>query len=476
MKSLAAIFVAVCMVLIAASMGVALYAYFGIPGTEAALVGIATLTGLALYNAVTAWLRSRSDGSHQIAGLSRGTVELAGQVAALGREMTALEQRVETAASKMRATVSPLADEIGELGLLLKELADTVAAHDALLHGDGAVGDQFLMPLQQERANVSDASTAAVGDMPHQENRQASRQENREDDRIAEGAFAGMTQTEAVAAVVEAVEASRIDLLLQPVVTLPQRKVRYYEAFARMRRPDGETAPAVEFLPFAEAGGVAGKLDTLILLRCIHVLRRLQTNSRELGLFCNISSATLRDTKAFAQISDSLTTDRALAPSLILEFQQDAFNALGPIETDALAALTEHGVRFSLDHVSDLRFDPKALIARGVRHVKVMEAVLFDPANAASSDIHTSDLPDLLGRFGIDLIIERIEGEASVANLLDLDVRFGQGFLFAPPRAVRAEANPVEEAVAAPLAAPPAAAASSRQPDPARSRKLKAIG
>lgn len=476
MKSLAAIFVAVCMVLIAASVGVALYAYFGIPGTEAALVGIATLTGLALYNAVTAWLRSRSDGSHQIAGLSRGTVELAGQVAALGREMTALEQRVETAASKMRATVSPLADEIGELGLLLKDLADTVAAHDALLHGEGAVGDQFLMPLQQERANVSDASAVPAGDMPRQENRQESRQENREDDRIAEGAFAGMTQTEAVAAVVEAVEANRIDLLLQPVVTLPQRKVRYYEAFARMRRPDGETAPAAEFLPFAEAGGVTGKLDTLILLRCIQVLRRLQTNSRELGLFCNISSATLRDTKAFAQISDSLTTDRALAPSLILEFQQDAFNALGPIETDALAALTEHGVRFSLDHVSDLRFDPKALIARGVRHVKVTEAVLFDPANAASSDIHTSDLPDLLGRFGIDLIIERIEGEASVANLLDLDVRFGQGFLFAPPRAVRTEASPVEEAVAAPLAAPPAAAASSRQPDPARSRKLKAIG
>jgi cyclic-di-GMP phosphodiesterase TipF (flagellum assembly factor) len=480
MKSLAAIFVAVCMVLIAASMGVALYAYFGIPGTEAALVGIATLTGLALYNAVTAWLRSRSDGSHQIAGLSRGTVELAGQVAALGREMTALEQRVETAASKMRATVSPLADEIGELGLLLKELADTVAAHDALLHGEGAVGDQFLMPLQQERTDVSDASAVPAGDMPHQEKRQESRQENRqenrEDDRIAEGAFAGMTQTEAVAAVVEAVEASRIDLLLQPVVTLPQRKVRYYEAFARMRRPDGETAPAVEFLPFAEAGGVAGKLDTLILLRCIHVLRRLQTNSRELGLFCNISSATLRDTKAFAQISDSLTTDRALAPSLILEFQQDAFNALGPIETDALAALTEHGVRFSLDHVSDLRFDPKALFARGVRHVKVTEAVLFDPANAASSDIHTSDLPDLLGRFGIDLIIERIEGEASVANLLDLDVRFGQGFLFAPPRAVRAEANPVEEAVAAAPAVTPSAAASSRQPAPAPSRKLKAIG
>jgi len=48
-------------------------------------------------------------------------------------------------------------------------------------------------------------------------------------------------------------------------------------------------------------------------------------------------------------------------------------------------------------------------------------------------------LSDLLGRFGIDLIAERIEGERAVVDLLDYDVRFGQGFLFAPPRPLRPE-------------------------------------
>jgi cyclic-di-GMP phosphodiesterase TipF (flagellum assembly factor) len=38
------------------------------------------------------------------------------------------------------------------------------------------------------------------------------------------------------------------------------------------------------------------------------------------------------------------------------------------------------------------------------------------------------------------LIAERIESETVVVNLLDYDVRFGQGFLFSPPRPVRAEA------------------------------------
>jgi cyclic-di-GMP phosphodiesterase TipF (flagellum assembly factor) len=65
--------------------------------------------------------------------------------------------------------------------------------------------------------------------------------------------------------------------------------------------------------------------------------------------------------------------------------------------------------------------------------------LLLDPRQNSASDIHPSDLSDLLGRFGIDLIAERIEGERAVVDLLDFDVRFGQGFLFAPPRPLRPE-------------------------------------
>jgi cyclic-di-GMP phosphodiesterase TipF (flagellum assembly factor) len=45
-----------------------------------------------------------------------------------------------------------------------------------------------------------------------------------------------------------------------------------------------------------------------------------------------------------------------------------------------------------------------------------------------------------MARNGIDLIGERIENESMVVDLLDYDVRFGQGFLFSAPRPVRAEA------------------------------------
>jgi len=77
---------------------------------------------------------------------------------------------------------------------------------------------------------------------------------------------------------------------------------------------------------------------------------------------------------------------------------------------------------------------------RSFRFLKVPAKLLLNPAVASQSDIHPGDLADLLARSGIDLIAERIEAESMVVDLLDYDVRFGQGFLFSPPRPVRAEA------------------------------------
>ncbi len=93
-----------------------------------------------------------------------------------------------------------------------------------------------------------------------------------------------------------------------------------------------------------------------------------------------------------------------------------------------------------MDNLTDLRVEPRELTERGFRFIKAPPALLLNRVGSASANIHPADFSDLLGRFGIDLIAERIESEATVVDLLDYDVRFGQGFLFSPPRPVRAEA------------------------------------
>ncbi|MCZ7641791.1 MAG: EAL domain-containing protein [Pseudorhodoplanes sp.] len=256
---------------------------------------------------------------------------------------------------------------------------------------------------------------------------------------VGTGPFRGKTADEIVATVRAAVEANRLDLYLQPVLTLPQRKVRYYEAMTRMRMADDTLVLPGDFLAHAEKAGLMPRIDNLMLFRCVQVLRRLLMKNREIGLFCNISIATLSDPEFFPQFSQFMDANRALSASLMLEFPQKAWQDMGPIEHESLAALAERGFRFSMDQVTDLRMEPRELSDRGIRFVKV-NAVLLLNKMAAPADIHAADLSDLLGRHGISLIAERIETEAAVVDLLDYDVRFGQGFLFSPPRPVRPEA------------------------------------
>jgi cyclic-di-GMP phosphodiesterase TipF (flagellum assembly factor) len=247
------------------------------------------------------------------------------------------------------------------------------------------------------------------------------------------------TSREMLAAIRNAIEANRIDLHLQPIVTLPQRKVGFYEAMSRLRTQSGDVVLAAEFISQAEAGGLMPKIDNLVVFRCVQVLRRLLLKNREVGVFCNLSVATLTDAVVFPQLLEFLDANRAIAPSLVLEFTQSGLRGAGPIETESLAALRQCGFHFSMDNVTDLRLEPRELAGRGFRFVKLRANLILNRAGL-TTDIHPGDLPDLLSRFGIDLIAEKIENEGSVVDLLDYDVKFGQGFLFSPPRPVRAEA------------------------------------
>jgi cyclic-di-GMP phosphodiesterase, flagellum assembly factor TipF len=430
MARLYAVFIAVCMVLIAGSVGAVLYLYYGFLRIEAAVIAVAVLTGLALFNALTARARDRADVGDQIADLSRGTADLARQVADIGRRLSAVETDLARSPDNVRAAADPLAMEIGVLGGLVKEIADSVAAHEAVLTGV-ARSPAAPAPMAPPAALRSDtAKTIDRAELGEPENDQA---------RPAGGRFTGLTRGDVIALIRRAVEANRVDLYLQPIVTLPQRKVRYYEALARLRADDGELLQPADFLEIAESGGLMPLIDNVMLFRCVQVVRRLAAKNREIGLFCNIAPDTLIDSAYFPQFSEFMEANRALASAIVFEFSQQAVRAMGPIEQESLAGLAQLGFRFSMDHVTDLKIEPRELAARGFRFVKVPWALLLARAASTASDIHPADFSDLLGRFGIDLIAEKIESEGTVVDLLDFDVRFGQGFLFSPPRPVRAE-------------------------------------
>ena len=230
-----------------------------------------------------------------------------------------------------------------------------------------------------------------------------------------------------------ALEENRVDLYLQPIVTLPQRHQQHYEAFTRVRDEAGHIIYPNQYLDVANESGLITTLDNLLLFNCVKVIRQLKNRRPGTRFFCNIASAALHDKDFFPQFVDFIEHNLDLANRLVFEFKQEDVANHGVALSRDLKLLGRLGFQFSMDHVTDLRMDFAALAERHFDYIKIPAKILLSGAG----DIHPADLKRAMERHGIDLIVEKVEDERTVVQLLDFDVDYGQGYLFGEPRPAR---------------------------------------
>ncbi len=243
----------------------------------------------------------------------------------------------------------------------------------------------------------------------------------------------------------EALLENRIELHLQPIVQLPQRKTAYYEGFTRLKDASGRLIMPQEFIPAAEQAGLMSTIDNVLLFRCVQIVRKLMKQDRRIGIFCNLSPSALADETFFPQFLDFMRENRDLAGSMIFEIPQASYQGRTSTEARAMAKLVDLGFRFSIDKVTDAEIDLPDLERAGVRYVKMPARIISEqivqrgvrPRSAITREIAATDIAAVFQRYGIDLIAERIEQETTVPELLDLDIPFGQGHLFGAPRAIK---------------------------------------
>jgi cyclic-di-GMP phosphodiesterase, flagellum assembly factor TipF len=245
-----------------------------------------------------------------------------------------------------------------------------------------------------------------------------------------------------------ALEENRVDLYLQPIVSLPQRKLRFYEALSRLRAEDGAVIMPAQYMKVAAPAGLMSVVDNLLLFRCVQIVRRLTAKHKEIGVFCNISGDTLADAEFFPQFLEYMHHNRDLAPHIVFEFSQTAVLKAGAQGDSNLMYLSNLGFALSMDHVHTLALDFAKLKGLGFRHVKVKADTLTRGMQSANAAVAAEDFKNLLSRHGLNLIAERVEDEKTVVQLLDYNVDFAQGYLFGEPRAVREDGVKVPEFVA----------------------------
>lgn len=243
-----------------------------------------------------------------------------------------------------------------------------------------------------------------------------------------------------------ALQDGRVDLHLQPIVSLPQRRVAFYEGFTRLREADGTQIMPADFLEAARNAGMLGILDNMLLFRCVQIVRRLSERDRRVGVFCNISPNSLVDPQFFPHFLSFMEENRDLSGALIFEIPADRFENRSRELRTAMEELTRLGFRFSLDHASDVSLDLPRLQEAGVRFVKIRGGDLIDqlrdpsgprPASNVQRRLGGDEVAAVCSRYGVTLIAEKMEEEASVVEILEYDIPFGQGHVFGPPKPIK---------------------------------------
>lgn len=250
----------------------------------------------------------------------------------------------------------------------------------------------------------------------------------------AENAAQKMTDEEVMLYVRHAVQQDSIDLFLQPIVNLPQRKPRFFEMLSRIRITGEIYLPAERYIAVAMKHDMVPVIDNLLLLRALQFIRdKGEDDAMGRAWFCNITSLTLNDPKFMGDLVEFIAAYRELAPRLVFEFGQQDLATMRGETLPVLDGLSRLGCRFSMDRVRELSFDYAYLEARHVRFVKVEAALLVSVMREIGGLDRIRRLKADLDNHGIDLIVEKIESERQLVQLLDIEIDYGQGYLFGKP-------------------------------------------
>lgn len=424
--------------LVAAGLALAAASAFGAAG--AGPLAALLLAGLGLVGAgavFDAALRREQETTLAAVG------EVKVRLATTNIRLEALAQRLDREpmpadeAAPARAALAELTAEVGLLGGLLKNVAQTVSDHEERLQQAAAEAGpeprvDALPPAPEPAPIAPPLRVASIEGIVRAELRAeapaaAAARETAED----------AARTEAIAA---AIGAAAIEVHLQPVVSLPHRRTVGYEAFARLRLSESELLLPAEFMSVVEARGLGPTLDALMLTRVIAIARYLATRPGEQFVSLNISAATWTNSRAVASIARLIENYHDYAPRLVLEVPQRIFRALDPASLGLLGAMSASGARFCLDQLGDLRLDPAGLADRGVRFVKAAAGLMLAAEEGrVKLEIEAADLAPMLARAGVALIGEKVEDDSTAAALIELNIGLAQGLLFAAPRPARPE-------------------------------------
>ena len=211
----------------------------------------------------------------------------------------------------------------------------------------------------------------------------------------------------------------RFRMAFQPIVALADRTPHHYEALIRPLRADD----------MAEAVGLTEELDWAV----VSAVCEAAGAAGGTRVACNLSGLSLQSPKFREEMRKLLEKAPGMADRLVVEITETAEIEQEEEAIRMIALLREHNIPVCLDDFGAGAAAFRYLRAFNVDYVKVDGIYVANALQSERDRGFIAAMVDLARTVGAQVVAERIETEAEAALMLELGVKYGQGYLFGKP-------------------------------------------
>ena len=232
------------------------------------------------------------------------------------------------------------------------------------------------------------------------------------------------------------------------ILSLEDRKTRHFDMTVRVKIGTGEPVPIDDYALVQIGDGLRGRLDAAKLVRVARVAQPLSKRGLSASLFVSLAAESLIDDAFLDACAKLLEEQPDIVHQLVPSFSQGEIRSFAKPHWETLATLQENGIRFGMERLADLAMDFAVLRDRGFQFARIDAPALLAGMQAHDGAVSALQVSRRLAEAGIDLIVGRIDDDATLTQVAGLGVLYGQGTFFGVPRPVKIDLKSPHEAAA----------------------------
>lgn len=216
----------------------------------------------------------------------------------------------------------------------------------------------------------------------------------------------------------------------QPILDLANGVCVGAEALVRWQRPDGSIVRPDFFVPLAEESGIITQITSQVISSVVRDLGQQLSSNRSLHIAINICAEDLKGGQFLSALSSDLQEADILSKQIWLELTERSLLDISVtrralLEARALGhaiAIDDFGTGYSnLKYLQDLPIDA----------LKIDKSFVSSIGTGAISSSVVGHIIEMAGSLDLHIVAEGVETEEQAAYLIERDVDFVQGWLYA---------------------------------------------